>query len=240
MMTNLAISAYVFFMATFYPLFKAVPEQTRVAAFEQQATVPDAELLYQRLGEPELPFPALVSSLNVYRQLVKEGRIENRKAITIIDYNKPSRDCRLFVIDPELERILFKSLVAHGKNSGENYATSFSNNFQSHQSSLGFYLTGDTYVGRHGYSLILDGLEKGINDNAKKRAVVIHGASYVSQQYLDAYGRLGRSFGCPALPVENARHIIDTIRAKSLLFIYSTNEHYRINSSLFNSFLSSP
>jgi hypothetical protein len=130
--------------------------------------------------------------------------------------------------------------VAHGENSGKNYATSFSNNPDSHQSSLGYYLTGKPYIGRHGYSLLLDGLEKGINDNARNRAVVIHGAAYVSQQFIKINGRLGRSFGCPALPEETVSAIINTIQEKSLLFIYSSDRNYSKNSSFFNSFSSIP
>jgi hypothetical protein len=160
--------------------------------------------------------------------------------ITIIDFTQPSDQERLFVIDMVDEKIIYKSFVAHGENSGENYATNFSNNPESHQSSLGYYLTGKSYIGRHGYSLLLDGLEKGINDNARNRAVVIHGAPYVSQRYIDSNGRLGRSFGCPALPEETASEIIDAIQEKSLLFIYSSDRNYCKNSSFFNSYLSIP
>jgi len=215
-------------------------EESYCIAGNKKTVVAATELLYQRLSEPDLPLTAFQSSIEVYRRLAEEGQITNDRVITIIDFTKPSSQERLFVIDLVGEKIIFKSLVAHGKNSGENYATSFSNNPDSHQSSLGYYLTDKSYVGRHGYSLLLDGLEKGINDNARKRAVVIHGAEYVSQRYIVSNDRLGRSFGCPALPEETASEIIDTIQEKSLLFIYSTDRNYCKNSSFFNSSLSIP
>ena len=114
----------------------------------------------------------------------------------------------MVVLDIRQKRILYTSLVSHGKNSGGNYATSFSNENGSHKSSLGFYLTENTYQGRNGYSLILNGLEKGINDLAKQRAIVIHGASYSDPSVAASSGRLGRSFGCPALPVSVSKPII--------------------------------
>jgi hypothetical protein len=199
-----------------------------------------AEFLYRQIGDPELPLNVFKPAITVYEELIEKGLIKNRKVITLIDFSQPSSKERLFVVDLVSKKIVFKSLVAHGKNSGEYYATSFSNDIQSHQSSPGFYLTGNTYQGRHGYSLTLKGLEKGINDNAWKRSVVIHGAAYVSQAYIERYGRLGRSFGCPALPLENASEIIDTIQNGSLLFIYTKEENYLKNSRFFNSFSSSP
>ena len=117
-------------------------------------------------------------------------------------------------------KLLFSSLVAHGKNSGDKYATSFSNRNGSYMSSLGFYLTQETYQGSNGYSLRLNGLEEGINDNARQRAIVVHGASYANPSVIKS-GRLGRSFGCPALPQALARPIIDTIKGGSVMFIYA-------------------
>jgi len=240
MMLRLAFPAFMLCLATF-PTF---PEKGQILSSftdsKEKTIVPAVELLYQRLGEPAIPLAAFISSYEVYRQLAENGRIINGRVITIIDFTKPSDKERLFVIDLIAEKVIFKSLVAHGKNSGEHYATSFSNNPQSHQSSLGFYLTGKPYTGRHGYSLLLDGLEKGINDNARRRAVVMHGAAYVSYSYIESNGRLGRSFGCPALPEELVSAIIDTIQERSLLFIYSNDRNYSRNSSFFNSFLSIP
>lgn len=146
--------------------------------------------------------------------------------LTLIDFTKPSTEERLFVLDMNRKQILFSSLVSHGKNSGGKYATSFSNENGSHKSSLGFYTTENTYQGRNGYSLVLNGLEKGINDRAKERAIVIHGAAYSNPSVAASSGRLGRSFGCPALPQALNKPIINTIKNGTLLFIYADDPAY--------------
>ncbi len=152
--------------------------------------------------------------------------VKKKNIITLIDFTKPSTQERLFVFDVANRKLLISSLVAHGKASGENYATSFSNKNGSHKSSLGFYLTDFTYQGDNGYSLILNGLEKGINDNARQRSIVIHGADYCDPSYIETAGRLGRSFGCPALPYEVNDRIIDMIKGGTLLYIYANDNNY--------------
>jgi len=147
--------------------------------------------------------------------------------VTIIDYTQPSTARRCFVIDVEKKRLLYQTLVAHGRNSGGNIARRFSNQRGSKTSSLGFYRTGDCYIGKHGYSLKIEGLEEGINNNAMQRHIVIHAAEYVSREFIRKYGRLGRSWGCPALPPALAESIIDTIKGGSCLFIYAANPDYR-------------
>lgn len=161
-------------------------------------------------------------------------KIKNRKrdVLTLIDFSKPSTEKRLFVIDMQARKLLFATVVSHGKNSGDKYATSFSNESGSHKSSLGFYLTEDTYRGRNGYSLILNGLEKGINDNAKERAIVVHGAAYSNPSIIQSCGRLGRSFGCPAVPQTLSRPIIDAIKGGSVLYIYAPQPDYLAQSSI--------
>jgi len=164
------------------------------------------------------------------------NQIDSRRKniITIIDFTKPSIEERFFVLDIENRKLLFKSHVSHGKNSGENYATSFSNKVGSNQSSLGFFLTDNVYYGKNGYSLVLHGLEEGINHLAKKRAVVIHGAAYANPSFIASNKRLGRSFGCPALPEALAKPIINTIKDGSVLFIYANDKNYSEKSHFLN------
>lgn len=151
---------------------------------------------------------------------------KTKEILTLVDFSKPSTEERFYVFDMRHKKLLFTSLVSHGKNSGGNYATSFSNENGSLKSSLGFFLTENTYQGKNGYSLILNGLEKGINDRAKERAIVIHGAAYSNPSAIASSGRLGRSFGCPALPQTVSKPIINTIKGGSLLFIYANNQNY--------------
>ena len=150
----------------------------------------------------------------------------DKDILTVIDFTKPSTEKRLFVIDLKLKKILFISYVAHGRNSGEKYATSFSNREGSFKSSLGFYKTENTYYGKNGYSLVLDGLERGINDKAKERAIVMHGAAYADPSTIRSCGRLGRSLGCPALPLAVSKKIIDTIKGGTLLYIHGDDKTY--------------
>jgi len=154
--------------------------------------------------------------------------------ISIIDYTKPSTEKRFYVIDLENKTLLFNTLIAHGKNTGNNFAVEFSNKQNSLKSSIGFFKTGKTYFGKHGFSLRLDGLEKGFNDNARKRAVVIHGAKYVSSSFVKTYGRLGRSWGCPALPLAKSKQIIKTIANGTCLFVFGNDQEYLRSSSLLN------
>ena len=156
---------------------------------------------------------------------------KKREVLTLIDFSKPSTEERLYVFDMKHRRMLYSSVVSHGKNSGENYARSFSNKVGSYKSSLGFYLTSSTYQGKNGYSLLLDGLEKGVNDRARERAIVVHGASYANPSVAKG-GRLGRSFGCPALPTALARPVIDAIKGGSVMYIYAENPDYLANSSI--------
>ncbi len=178
------------------------------------------------LTDPELSTEGLRQALNGFRNILNEYNDVNRNLLTIIDYSCPSVIKRLYVIDVPKKEIIYQSYVAHGRNSGLNHATSFSNRLQSHQSSLGFYITGSTYYGKHGYSLRLKGLEKEINDNAWKRAIVMHAASYVSEDFIQRNGRLGRSHGCPAVPVENHQYLIDLIKNNTCLFVYYPDADY--------------
>lgn len=165
-----------------------------------------------------------------YFRLVEEGKLKSGKPLSIIDFDKPSTEKRLWVIDMNDRILKHHSLVAHGRNSGDLMARKFSNKPSSYMSSLGFYLTGETYRGKHGKSLKLDGLEPGFNDMARPRAIVIHAAEYAEETFIHNTGRLGRSLGCPALPSENYDEIIDLIKEKSCLFIYADDPSYKNNS----------
>jgi hypothetical protein len=162
------------------------------------------------------------------------GAVASDRLLTIIDYSKASTEPRLWVLDLEREQVLFEELVAHGRESGENFATRFSNAEGSHQTSLGLFRTADTYVGGNGYSLRLDGLEPGVNDRARERAIVMHGAPYVSEAQLRTVGRLGRSHGCPALRPAIARTVIDTIKQGSLVFAYYPDKQWLRGSRFLN------
>ena len=152
---------------------------------------------------------------------INRGAVDSSPStLTIIDYSKPSTEPRLWVIDLQTSTVLFEELVAHGSGSGDNLATRFSNDLNSHQSSLGLFVTDDTYIGKHGYSLRLNGLEPGINHLARERAIVMHGAHYVSRSAVEALGRLGRSWGCPALSLDAAKRVIDRIRGGNVVFAY--------------------
>ena len=201
-----------------------------------------ATLLYtQQSIEKErynsLAFKGPKPSYTVYQLAIKghqklAHKLKKKHLLTIIDFSLPSTQKRLWILNLKENKIIEHSLVSHGRNTGEKLAKSFSNIPNSRQSSLGFYLTGKTYYGKHGFSLYLHGMEKGFNDKALKRNIVIHGADYVSFKFIKTYGRLGRSYGCPALPMEKHKAIIRTIADKSILFIYYPEKNYLKHSKL--------
>jgi L,D-transpeptidase catalytic domain len=168
---------------------------------------------------PEIPKRPLALALEAFERARAAGHAK-KQILTLIDYSRPSTERRLWVIDLKTNQVLFHELVAHGKGSGENYAKTFSNAPRSRTTSLGAFETLATYRGKHGYSLKLRGLDRGVNDNAEVRAIVIHGASYVSEAFAKQHGRLGRSWGCPALDDAVARKVIDAIKDGSVLFAY--------------------
>lgn len=192
--------------------------------------------LYNAIGlnKFDLTFDVFRYGMIGYNTVQLQGRLNSHNIITIIDFTKPSTAKRFYIIDLEAKKILYHTYVSHGKNSGENEVSSFSNVVHSNQSSLGFYLTAETYIGSKGYSLKLDGLEKGYNDNMRQRAVVMHEADYVSEYWIKKYGRLGRSQGCPALPVDLSKEIIDVIKNHTLIFAYFNDPVYLENSAYLN------
>lgn len=167
-----------------------------------------------------------------FNNLKQNGRITNDQVISIADFSKSSCKKRLFVIDLKNCKLLFNTYVAHGMNSGQEYARQFSNVPESNKSSLGFYETADTYNGKHGYSLHLVGMEKGINDNAYRRDIVMHAADYVNENFINSKGYLGRSQGCPALPEKQHKQIIDKIKNGTCLFIFGEDGNYMRRSNL--------
>ncbi|HWB64709.1 MAG TPA: murein L,D-transpeptidase catalytic domain family protein [Chitinophagales bacterium] len=164
-------------------------------------------------------------------KLKRRGEI-SRDILSICDFTQSSSKERLYVIDMAAGKVLYHTLVAHGKNTGVEYAKYFSNQPQSLESSLGFYVTGNTYQGTHGLALVLEGKEHGFNDKAEERGIVMHGADYVSHSFISKYGTLGRSWGCPAVSTELHEQIINTIKGGSCLFIYYPDKQYLSASSL--------
>lgn len=211
-------------------LDKKVFQQSIIDRFETIKTANSTEL-------PTLPL--IQKALTGYEILLKEQSLKRPEVITIIDFGLSSDKKRLWVLDLFKAKVLYHCLVAHGRNSGGLTAEYFSNNPNSYASSPGFYTTGATYFGKNGLSLVLDGLERGINDKARERAIVIHGADYVSADFIKKNGRLGRSFGCPAVPEELSKEIIQTIKGGSCLFINTPKASYAANSTIINEMVSS-
>jgi len=169
-------------------------------------------------GAPSLT--ALAPALDAYRRAVALGLVTDPHLLTVIDYTLPSTQPRLWVLDLALGKVLHRELVAHGRGSGDNLATKFSNADGSHMSSLGLFVTDRSYQGQNGYSLRLQGLDPGVNDHALARAIVIHGAPYVSPTVAAQLGRLGRSWGCPAVRLDIARTLIDLIKGGTVVYAY--------------------
>jgi hypothetical protein len=159
-------------------------------------------------------------ALNAAGCAVRAGAVHSPGTLTVIDYSKPSTERRLWVFDLTSHELVYEELVAHGQGSGLNRATNFSNQPETHRTSLGLFVTDTTYVGRNGYSLRLDGLDTGVNDRARERAIVMHGAPYVSEAFVKSNGRLGRSWGCPAISAAVARQMIDRVKGGGLVFAY--------------------
>lgn len=181
---------------------------------------------------------ALTGYFNIKAQ---DNLAQNDSVITVVDFTKSSREKRMWIIDVLNKHLLLNTWVAHGSGSGDDMATSFSDINESHQSSLGFYLADDVYIGKHGRSLRLDGLDAGFNTNARSRGVVIHAAEYVGESAIAAMGRLGRSFGCPAVSPSVINQVINTIKGKSVFFINGNSSNYTskyLDDAVFANFIS--
>jgi hypothetical protein len=178
------------------------------------------------LKEAGLSLPVFEKALTGFYNLKKAGELSQKQILTIADFDQSSTKKRLYIIDLVKKEMLLNTWVAHGQNSGDDETRKFSNIQDSYESSLGFYVTGEVYKGAHGKSLKLDGMDEGFNDNARSRAIVVHGAPYVSAGTISALGRLGRSQGCPAVAPEVTEKVINTIGDKTVLFINKSTNSY--------------
>jgi hypothetical protein len=201
------------------------PQTPRVFSYHSTVSV------YDSLNLETLSYRTFERAYKGFLHLWKNGHIKN-EYLTIIDYNLSSTKKRLWIIDVEKVKLVHHDYVAHGRNSGLEYAERFSNTPSSNMSSLGFFITGETYYGKHGLSLRIKGIEQNINDNAHARAIVMHSANYVSEHFIKRYGRLGRSLGCPAIPAAEHKKIIPAIAGKSCMFINSEVSDYLSSSEL--------
>jgi hypothetical protein len=228
------LASFLFVFAT-----KRNPSENKrpVISAEKRVTTETNAALFSELHLSEAGMNQAVfnSALQGLKKLDSTGVITNDSVITIIDFSQPSDKKRLYVLNLASKQLLFNTLVAHGRNSGKLWTKSFSNSLSSLKSSPGFYATGETYMGDNGYSLRLDGLEKNINDNARARSIVMHGAPYVDQSSINTLGFLGRSWGCPAVPLPLNKAIINTIKDGTCLFIFSSDKNYQRRSTLLNS-----
>ncbi len=223
----------VFFMS-FAPKSTTHIDPKLVASTTANSLAAKIEMAYYTLDSNHFALPQMTcfkKALEGFYALKGKGLIE-KDILTVIDFSMSSTKKRLWVIDLSTNTILYNTVVSHGMKSGGEYAKNFSNSQSSNKSSLGFYTTGETYVGKHGLSIKLDGQEKGINSNARARAVVMHGASYANPSVIKSQGYLGRSQGCPAIPEALKTKIIKTIKGKSCIFIYHPSRSYETVSKL--------
>lgn len=203
---------------------------------EEPTSAEKIDKLYESFVSKNVTMPekaVFQNGMTGYQKLVDEGEIKN-EILTIIDFGLPSTEKRMWILDMTDQKVLYNTYVAHGQNTGGNLATDFSNTPNSHQSSLGFYVTAETYYGKNGLSLFIDGKEEGFNSNARQRYVVMHGADYATENFIERVGRLGRSYGCPAVPTKLAKEIINTVKGGSALFIYSPSKAYLSQSEYLN------
>ena len=213
------------------PVSKTVVHKSSSEAFYEEV-----DSLYNQIDLKELGLSqkAFEYAYKGYKYLLKRHLIINSEVISICDFSQSSRNKRLYVVDLEQKKILINTYVAHGRKSGGEYARSFSNSLNSHKSSLGFYVTERTYYGDHGLALKIRGLERGFNDKAGRRNIVIHGSEYVGPDFISMNKFNGRSFGCPAVPESDISNLIETIKNGSCLFLYYPTKKYIAHSKILN------
>jgi hypothetical protein len=227
-MKKLALCAFVYLITALS--FKSVTATETIAANNEASVENYIFSLYNQINfgkGDHLSFEAFDNAYHGYVNLRNAGKLNtDKQLLTICDFTLSSTANRLWIIDLKQKKVLFNTYVAHGQGSGEEFATAFSNNSDSHQSSLGFYVTGDTYDGEHGTSLYLNGMDHGFNDAAYDRGIVVHGADYVCGRFVADNQQLGRSWGCPAVPSKLSGTIINTIKDGTCLFIYYPQKKY--------------
>jgi hypothetical protein len=205
-------------------------------AFELRRVINESAVLYHRIGleKAGLSETAFEYAWRGYHNLLKNGSLTRRSVLSIADFSQSSSEKRMYVIDLRHKRLLYRTYVAHGQNSGSEFAETFSNEPESFKSSLGFYVTKTTYFGRNGLSLRLNGVDNGYNDKAMKRNIVLHGCSYVGDDYLQNFGASGTSLGCPALPEAVSARVIRAVADGSCFFIYHPTQEYLDHSTVIN------
>lgn len=242
-MKNLVVLAAFFIFTNFTSVnleestIKSLPilidKEIELVTLDKKLMAFDAftESFYDCLKEPTLNSKVFKMALKGYYSLKEDGKLANQNYLTVIDYTKPSNEDRFFLIDIERKIVIFRSVIAHGKNSGGLNATKFSNESESRMTSLGFYVTGAIYNGKYDYSMKIHGLEYS-NNNAFERGVVVHSADYATYEFLQENGNiLGRSYGCPALPHDNYQTIVDIIQGGSCFFAYGKDRGYERKST---------
>lgn len=194
---------------------------------------PQPLVQYLSASAPQLNVRVLERAVSAMDCAVRHGA-QAADRLAVIDFSLPSSQPRLWIFDLHSHSLLLHELVAHGQGSGDNYASAFSNQEGSHQSSIGLFRTQESYFGQHGYSLRMDGLEPGINDQARNRAIVIHAADYVDASWIERQGRIGRSQGCPAVNPAVANMVVDSLKGGQFMFSYYPDEHWLATSAYLN------
>ncbi|MFD2515109.1 murein L,D-transpeptidase catalytic domain family protein [Pontibacter locisalis] len=202
---------------------KAKIADLKVMKFNQVAYNLYSNMELQNTG---LRFEVFEKALTGYYNMKRNGKVSDKPVITVIDFTKSSNQKRLWVIDLDKKELLFNTYVSHGRNSGEEFAEHFSNTNESFMSSIGFYVTENTYYGKHGLSLKLNGLDEGYNTNAMDRSIVMHGAEYATEEFIKQAGRLGRSLGCPAVPIEEHEDIIKAVVGGTAIYAHAAHDAY--------------
>jgi hypothetical protein len=225
------IKHFLYLLFFLLPVFNKAGSGNPAMAMEKQFDLYSA----LNLSKKGLSSEVFQLAIKGYRKLETDGKLRNSGILTIADFSQSSKNKRLYVIDLQHKTLLFNTYVAHGRNTGDEFAKHFSNVSGSYQSSLGFYVTKEEILSSGvGLSLILDGMEKGFNDNARKREIIIHGADYATESFIRKTGRLGRSYGCPSLPPDQIKPVAETIKDGTCLFIFYQDPHYLSHSTLLN------